>query len=99
MFVTLPLHSSETPRLLFSRLGYHPERGSGGQESYGRRVSVGQFPRFHIYIHHAASGEISFRIHLDQKRPSYAGSHAHGGEYEGRVLETEVARLRNTGSR
>lgn len=33
-------------------------------------------------------------LHLDQKKPSYAGTSAHAGEYEGPVVEREASRLR-----
>ena len=32
-------------------------------------------------------------LHLDQKRPVYRGTSAHGGEYEGEVVEQEAARI------
>src|SRR3989338_10126679 len=32
-------------------------------------------------------------LHLDQKKPSYAGAHAHNAEYEGELVEAEGKRL------
>lgn len=37
---------------------------------------------------------IVLRIHLDQKAPSYQGSHAHAGEYHGPLVAQEVERIR-----
>jgi hypothetical protein len=38
--------------------------------------------------------ELSFTIHLDMKQPSYAGSAAHSGEYNGPVVEDEAERIK-----
>lgn len=51
------------------------------------------FPRFHIYIEERGD-EIMYDLHLDQKRPSYEGSHMHSGEYEGTAVERETERIR-----
>lgn len=95
MRVTLHGRFTDHPRVLFSRLGYHPAPGFRGEEAYARRVGGLNYPRFHVYLHAARPGEIAFRIHLDQKRPSYAGSHAHAAEYDGQALEAEVTRIRS----
>ncbi len=50
------------------------------------------YPRFHLYITEQADGYI-FALHLDQKRPSYKGSTAHSGEYEGSIIEDEARRI------
>jgi hypothetical protein len=63
-----------------------------GEYNLVKKVSWDNFPRFHIYL--KTQGEtFIFNIHLDQKRPSYAGSHAHSGEYFGPVIEDEVDRI------
>jgi hypothetical protein len=36
----------------------------------------------------------SFNLHLDQKQPSYSGSRAHSGEYDGELVESEMERLK-----
>jgi hypothetical protein len=58
-----------------------------------RRLDFNNYPRFHIYLKHAGNRFI-FSLHLDQKQPSYAGSHAHSGEYEGPVVREEVDRIK-----
>lgn len=40
-------------------------------------------------------GTVTLNLHLDQKQPSYQGSHAHSGEYKGALIEVEVARIKN----
>lgn len=65
------------------------------------------YPRFHIYIAASDGGEPRpeesgreesgywvFKLHLDQKKPSYSGSAAHSGEYEGPTVETEAERIK-----
>ena len=77
--------------------GYHYD----GQDAktkelrFYRSVSNNLFPRFHIYaVHNKSSKLLTFTLHLDQKAPVYQGSTAHGGDYEGPVLENELARIK-----
>ncbi len=65
-----------------------------GQISFVRRLSGYQYPRFHIYLGEDKRGQLFYNLHLDQKKPSYKGARAHSGEYEGEVIEQEVARLK-----
>jgi hypothetical protein len=62
--------------------------------SYVRSLQSGRFyPRFHIYIE--TSGiETTLNLHLDAKKPSYEGTAAHSGEYEGKIIEEEVSRIK-----
>ena len=75
------------------------------QVSVVRKLGMGDYPRFHLYIKpsfaKASDGqgkngqEFNFNLHLDQKKPSYKGSHAHSGEYEGELIEREVERIKS----
>lgn len=76
------------------RAGYVPWTEGAGEASFIRRVGTGPYPRFHLYARPNRDGVLDLNLHLDQKRPSYAGSHAHSGEYEGPILDAEVARIR-----
>ncbi|OGZ33985.1 MAG: hypothetical protein A2Y98_00770 [Candidatus Portnoybacteria bacterium RBG_19FT_COMBO_36_7] len=60
------------------------------EEAYERRLSSGDYPKFHVYI--KREGDFVFvNLHLDQKEPSYSGSPAHSGEYEeNEVLQKEA---------
>ena len=58
-----------------------------------RRLGIGNYPRFHIFVRQAGD-RLLFGLHLDQKQPSYKGSHAHSGEYEGPVVEEEADRIK-----
>ena len=58
-----------------------------------RRLDINNYPRFHIFVKQAGD-RLLFGLHLDQKQPSYKGSHAHSGEYEGPVVETEADRIK-----
>jgi len=71
------------------RLGYGEHRGHDGQYSYTRRVSGALFPRYHVYVESRENG-IMISLHVDQKAPSYEGTHAHAGEYEGPLVEREM---------
>lgn len=70
-----------------------------GEYNLVKKLDINNYPRFHIYLKTAgrsASGETSFNfsLHLDQKKPSYEGSHAHSGEYFGPVVEAEADRIK-----
>lgn len=59
-----------------------------------RRLTGQNYPRFHIYLKHQGNNYI-FNLHLDQKKPSYEGSHAHSGEYFGPVVDKEIGRIKD----
>ncbi len=63
------------------------------EESYARSLEAGRFyPRFHVYIE-TTNQHTGLNLHLDAKKPSYEGTSAHSGEYDGDVVESEGARL------
>lgn len=65
-----------------------------GSESYVRRLGARHYPRLHMYVDEA-EGQVTFNLHLDQKENSYEGAHRHNAEYDGSVVEGEIARLRS----
>jgi len=64
-----------------------------GQTSYVRRLQRDFYPRFHVYVETDRDNRKSINLHLDQKKPSYAGAHAHNAEYEGGQVAAEGNRL------
>lgn len=64
-----------------------------GEYNLVRKLTGQNYPRFHVYLK-AAGDRLNFSLHLDQKKPSYEGSHAHSGEYAGPVLEEEADRIK-----
>lgn len=89
-FVPGPL--SDTARNLLRRAGYGEHRGREAQLSYVKRIHATPFPRYHAYVEDRAGG-MQLNLHLDQKEASHAGSHAHGGDYDGPLVERESARI------
>lgn len=89
----------QAPATWLRRAGYAfiPER-EDGQESFARRLSRDFYPRFHVYFTEGQdkNGQdlVVFNLHLDQKRPGYSGFNRHNAEYDGEVVETEIARLK-----
>lgn len=81
------------------RCGYTPHPADG--QSFIRRAGPNPYPRFHIYVvpeqtpstGSGQGGGIRLRLHLDQKKPSYEGSAAHSGEYDGEVVQREMERI------
>lgn len=67
---------------------------NNGQVSFVRAIARGLYPRFHLYLEEQAD-KITLNLHLDQKKPSYAGVHSHNAEYEGEVVEAEIDRIRS----
>lgn len=75
-----------------------------GEFSMVKKIRGNEYPRFHLYIKPAFaesfgeakknSGQFIFSLHLDQKKPSYEGSHAHSGDYEGDVVKGEAERIK-----
>lgn len=81
--------------LAFMRLaGYSFQNRSQDDEwNFARPAGGRDFPRFHAYTRQD-DGALLINLHLDQKRPSYRGTAAHGGEYEGELIIAEAERLR-----
>ena len=74
--------------------GYRPlEQNLEGELNCVRSLMGQDYPRFHCYIKQEG-GALTLNLHLDQKRPSYAGSSRHSGEYESEVVEAEAERIR-----
>jgi len=63
-----------------------------GQYNLVRKLTGQNYPRFHLYVTQQG-WDYKFSLHLDQKKPSYEGSHAHSGEYFGPLVEQEADRV------
>jgi hypothetical protein len=82
------------PEAFLRRAGYAFIHDSvTGHDSFVRRFSRDFYPRFHIYFEDK-DDRVTFNLHLDQKKASYAGSHMHSAEYEGQSVEDEIERLK-----
>ena len=81
-------------RFLQRKAGYHSHPASGGETSYIKSVSRGDYPRFHLYPKEKDGFQI-LSLHLDMKKPSYEGSHAHNAEYESERVKKEARRLKS----
>jgi hypothetical protein len=83
-----------SPEQFMRRAGfaYHQDRRTG-QDSFVRRLGQNFYPRFHVYLAHMGANVV-IDLHLDQKKPSYAGSRAHSGEYSGELVEKEMERIK-----
>ena len=93
MDIRLPLNFDQSPRNFLQRCGYVAFTDpNSGQQSFTRRFGRDFYPRFHIYLKDV-DGQPVMGLHLDQKKPSYPGAHAHSGEYDGTVVEQEAARI------
>ncbi len=93
MTIFLPGPLPDHARTIMQRLGYGEQRTRQGQISYNRRFTPAPFPKFHAYVEERNSG-LQVNLHLDQKAASYDSGHAHGGEYDGPLVEREMARIK-----
>lgn len=90
----------EAPEMWLRHAGYAfiPDR-EAGQPSFARRLTRDFYPRYHIYFIETknAAGEeiVTFNLHLDQKKPGYAGFNRHNAEYDGDAIDREVERLKS----
>jgi hypothetical protein len=93
MTITVPEVSLIQGVSLMRRAGYALERARDtGEISFARRLSGIPFPRFHAYTEESNRGLV-IKLHLDQKAPTYQGSSAHAGEYDGETLKHEIERI------
>ncbi|MFH1582711.1 MAG: hypothetical protein ABIB72_00120 [Candidatus Falkowbacteria bacterium] len=84
----------QAPESLLRQAGYaYLTDRHTGQVSYVRRLNRGFYPRFHLYLEEQSS-QVILNLHLDQKQASYEGAHAHNAEYDGDLVEQEMARIK-----
>lgn len=76
------------------RIGYKPIGMTDKGELNCVRPLGADYPRFHIYAVEAPD-IITFNLHLDQKKPVYEGSTAHGGDYESETVQDEAQRIKD----
>ncbi len=84
--------NSQHPRMIMRRCGYGEIITRQGKRSYVKLLSRTPYPRFHAYIDEQDTG-FQINLHLDQKAPVYKSVSAHAGEYDGPIVEREVARI------
>jgi len=85
----------DSPRNLLKKCGYHEAYNSKTREtSFERRVGKLSYPQFHIFINKETRGKLVLNLHLDAKKPSYPGYHAHSAEYASEVVKTEVDQIK-----
>jgi hypothetical protein len=90
----IEIKTKESVINLFQKSGYVlSKQVSENEFSFLKRLGGGDYPRFHAYVK-KDNGVIIINLHLDQKRPSYKGSHAHNAEYFGELVESEAERIK-----
>lgn len=92
MFIIIEGPFKENAHVLLQRAGYASHR-AGAEISYTKRLSGERYPRFHVYPD-IQGAHVRLNLHLDMKQNTYEGFARHQGEYEGKKVEDEMARLR-----
>jgi hypothetical protein len=88
-----PLSLVANPLTVLRKAGYAPFKDPlTGEESFIVRLTAEFYPRFHLYVEQKGE-QVSFNLHLDQKKASYGEGHMHAGEYDGSTVEKEMARI------
>jgi len=97
MKILLPDKFSVNIRQFLQRNGYASHLQTKlDRLSFIKRLTSDNFPRFHIYIEKDLRGKNYLTLHLDQKKPSYEGTHAHSGEYDGDLVRNEAQALQKS---
>ncbi|MEK7632627.1 MAG: hypothetical protein AAB473_02440 [Patescibacteria group bacterium] len=93
MKVTYDKAVMHSPLAVLRKAGYSAFTDpQSGESSFVLRLTGEFYPRFHLYVDHK-NDEVTFSLHLDQKKPSYGSNHMHSGEYEGPTIEKEMRRI------
>ena len=86
-------HNDKSVSDVMRLLGYQAAHfQKEGEFSIVRRLARTDYPRFHLYGTQSNSS-IVFKLHLDQKKPSYEGQTGHSGDYDGEVVQAEAKRI------
>lgn len=94
MKIYLPFDLQINLRSFLQRAGYSESNDfNTNQTSYIKRLTRDYYPRFHLYLQQDKDNKNFLNLHLDQKKPSYPGAHAHNAEYEGELLSKEAKAL------
>ncbi|HDY72822.1 MAG TPA: hypothetical protein ENH90_01555 [bacterium] len=82
--------------ILLRKIGYKYLGETEKQEfNMIRQLERGGYPRFHVYLK-ITPEELSFSLHLDQRKPVYKGAPAHSADYEGKAVEQEAQRIKDS---
>jgi hypothetical protein len=90
---TYPISLISNPLEVLRKAGYsYFKDPQSGEESFIIRLTPEFYPRFHLYVE-GSHEDVTFSLHLDQKKASYGDGAQHSGEYEGPVIEKEMKRI------
>jgi len=78
------------------KAGYYPlqPKSKTNQAGFIRKISSGEYPRFHAYVKKNKRGVLEINLHLDQKKPVFKKSHSHAAEYDTQIVKKEIARIK-----
>jgi len=97
MKINLPDSFNENLRRFLQRNGYATHlQSQQDRMSFVKRIIASDYPRFHIYIEKDIKGKSYLTIHLDQKKTSYDGNHAHMGEYDSELVANEAKNIQHS---
>ena len=95
MKFTVKNNSKENINNLMRKLGYFFLEQHNDEFNFIKALEHSGYPRFHIYLKiNPINQEITFNLHIDQKKPAYKGASAHNADYEGEVVEREAQRIK-----
>jgi hypothetical protein len=84
-----------SPLNLAREIGYTSNIYSQTTElNFVRIITKNNYPRFHIYIKKNEQDYL-INLHIDQKKQSYKKNSIHTSEYNGKVIENEMQRIKS----
>ncbi len=78
---------------LSREVGYYFLRENREQNEFELARPARGYPRFHLFVN-IENDVIIFKLHLDQKKPSYRGTSAHAAEYNSEIVRKEADRVK-----
>jgi hypothetical protein len=93
MKVTIAGKLKNTIYNLMRDLGYHFQGQDQATNELGFARPRTGYPRLHLFAKQDKDN-LLLSLHLDQKKPVYDGATAHSGDYDGPVVEREMARIK-----
>jgi len=78
---------------LMRRTGYFFKGENEAKKELAFARPARGYPRFHLFVS-VGDDAMTFKLHLDQKKPIYEGAPAHAGEYDSELVQKEAERIK-----
>lgn len=91
------LNNDRSVKEIVRLIGYRAVRfNKAGGFSIVRRLGKNEYPRFHLIGRTQENEATLCNLHLDREKPFLRGVAGHGGEHEGRPVQEEMERIKDS---